>query len=165
MKDRILQMGLAMVILIAMVSAVAAAGTVLSVQVRESALRSSPSFLGSVVGKVTYGNQVILREEKNPWKKVSFLSGKITGWIHESALTTKKIVLVAGKTAVETGASSDELAIAGKGFNAEVEEEFKKKNKEVDFTWVDKMEKITVSPKEISRFLKKGQVVAKGGSK
>ncbi|MBE9573320.1 MAG: SH3 domain-containing protein, partial [Proteobacteria bacterium] len=98
MKDRILQMGLAMVILIAMVSAVAAAGTVLSVQVRESALRSSPSFLGSVVGKVTYGNQVILREEKNPWKKVSFLSGKITGWIHESALTTKKIVLVAGKT-------------------------------------------------------------------
>ncbi|MBN1829926.1 MAG: SH3 domain-containing protein [Deltaproteobacteria bacterium] len=165
MKRSILKAGLAIILLFLMVEGAVAAASVLSVQVRESVLRSTPSFVGSVVGKVGYGDQVILGEEKGPWKKVSFPPKKISGWIHESALTTKKIVLAAGATAVETGASGDELAIAGKGFNAEVEEEFKKKNKDMDFAWIDRMAKYSASSQEIIKFLKDGQVAPAGGSK
>ncbi|MFH0880636.1 MAG: hypothetical protein V2A34_13050, partial [Lentisphaerota bacterium] len=59
---------------------------------------------------------------------------------------------------VRTGASGEELALAGKGFNSDVEAEFKSQNKNVDFTWVDKMEKMKETPDELISFLKEGQV-------
>jgi hypothetical protein len=39
-----------------------------------------------------------------------------------------------------------------------VEAEFKAKNKKIDLVWVDKMEKIKVSPKEMQEFLREGGV-------
>ena len=57
-----------------------------------------------------------LIEDRSVWKKVTLR--KTTGWVHSSALTTKTIVLQAGKANVKTGASNSELSLAGKGFNA-----------------------------------------------
>jgi hypothetical protein len=83
---------------------------------------------------------------------------KIKGWMHMSALTTKTIALQAGKADVKTGATSSELALAGKGFNAKVEAEFKKKNKNIDYNWVDRMEALVINPGQMQAFLKQGQV-------
>jgi hypothetical protein len=44
--------------------------------------------------------------------------------MHESALSAKRVKMQAGGTA-KTGATSDELALAGKGFNKDVEAQFK----------------------------------------
>ena len=101
----------------------------LSVQVKEGQLRSAPSFLGSVMAALAYGDQVELIEDKGAWKQVAIR--KLRGWMHMSALTTKKIVLQAGAANVQTSATGSELALAGKGFNAKVEAEFKKKNKNI----------------------------------
>jgi len=60
-------------------------------------------------------------EDRGAWKKVVVPDGRIQGWIHASALTTKKIALQAGKADVKTSVTGDELALAGKGFNATVE--------------------------------------------
>lgn len=133
----------------------------MSVQIKEGQLRATPSFLGKVVARIRYGDQVEVLREEGKW--VQARSGRKTGWIHESALTEKKIVLAAGKKDVETAASSDELALAGKGFNADVEKEFKAQNRDIDFTWVDWMEKLTISPKEMVAFLKKGGVQSRQG--
>lgn len=138
----------------------AAAGTsaaTMSVQVKTGQIRATPSFLGTIVAPVAYGDRVDVVLEQGEWMKVSTTQGK-EGWIHNSALTKKRIVLQAGGKDVAGAASSDELALAGKGFNSEVEGEFKAANKDIDFTWVDRMEKWKVDIKEMQKFLEDGGV-------
>ncbi|OHE23815.1 MAG: hypothetical protein A2Z43_04850, partial [Syntrophobacterales bacterium RBG_19FT_COMBO_59_10] len=113
-------------------------------------------FLGSVMAALAYGDQVELIEDKGAWKQVAIR--KLRGWMHMSALTTKKIVLQAGAANVQTSATGSELALAGKGFNAKVEAEFRSKNKNIDYTWVDRMEALAVKPEQMQAFLKQGQV-------
>jgi hypothetical protein len=57
------------------------------------------------------------------------------------------------------------MALAGKGFNSDVESQFKANHKDIDFTWVDKMEKIKIPPPELKAFAKAGQLDAQGGVK
>ena len=142
-------------------SAVAGANT-LNVQVRNGKLREQPSFLGKIVAEVSYGDQLRILREQGEWVMGRSASGR-EGWIHVSALTDDKIVHAAGRGEVETGASSDELALAGKGFNAQVEAEYRAQNRELDWTWVDRMEKFIVSPEEMAGFLKMGKVTPPAG--
>ena len=137
----------------------------LSVQVKAGELRATPSFLGKIVARVAYGDRVVLVDDRGAWKKVSLRGGKLQGWIHASALTTKRIALKAGQTAVRTGATQDELALAGKGFNEQVEAAFRKENKNLDYTWINRMETFKVSPDVMNSFLVQGNVVppAEGG--
>jgi uncharacterized protein YgiM (DUF1202 family) len=138
-----------------------AAAKILSVQVKEGQLRSTPSFLGKTVARVTYGEKVTVIEDRGAWQKVT-TGNRIQGWIHASALTTQKITLLSGAANVKTGTTSGELALAGKGFNAQVEAEFKSKSK-LDFTWVDRMEKLTVQPAQMEAFLKEGHIIPPEG--
>ena len=88
-----------------------------------------------------------------------------TGWVHTSALTKKKIALKAGDQNVQTAASGEELALAGKGFNSDVEADFKAKNRNIDFTWVDKMEKIKIAADAMQQFLQAGGIQPPEGGK
>jgi uncharacterized protein YgiM (DUF1202 family) len=137
----------------------------MSVQVKTGELRATPSFLGKIVGRVAYGERVGVLEVRSPWIKVQASNaGSVAGWIHESALTQSRIALKAGGTDVQQTASGDELALAGKGFNEQVEESFKAKNPKVDFAWIDKMETFVATDDEMRRFLEQGQVEPKGGT-
>ena len=129
----------------------------MSVQVRDGQLRNRASFLGTVVGTVAYGDRVTVNQTQAGWCEVT-LAGK-TGWIHESALTPKKVVLASGTTDARAGASGEEVALAGKGFSKEVEAEYKKQNKNVDYTWVDWMGRQTVPNDQLIEFLKQGELV------
>jgi uncharacterized protein YgiM (DUF1202 family) len=151
--------------ILAAASGVLAAGEKMSVQVKTGQLRAKPSFLGSVVATVAYADRVTVAGKQNPWLKVTDARGR-TGWIHQSALTTKRIVLSAGAADVGKGVSGEELALAGKGFNSQVEAEFKAENKGIDFTWVDRMETFVVTPDEATAFLAEGKVEpASGGGR
>lgn len=141
-----------------------AAGEMLTVQVRSGKMRSRPSFLGQVVGEMTYGEQVTVLEQQGPWIRISGPGGQ-SGWLHESALSENKVEMSAGDQNVETSASDDELALAGKGFTEQVEAEYMKQNEDLDFTWVDRMEKIVVTPPEAELFLVEGQVVVGEGGR
>lgn len=134
----------------------------MSVQVRNGQVRANPSFLGPIVAPVEYGDSVRVSGEQAGWMKITTSAGK-EGWIHGSALTTKRVVLQAGTKDVQAAASGDELALAGKGFSSEVEAEFKAANKDIDFKWVDRMETFKVDMPEIQRFLKEGNVIAREG--
>jgi hypothetical protein len=81
-------------------------------------------------------------------------------------LSEKRIVLKAGGKEAEVAASGGELALAGKGFNADVEAEFKKQHKEIDFSWVDRMQAMKVPQEKIGTFLREGRLApAQGGEK
>ena len=129
----------------------------MSVQVRDGQLRNRASFLGTVVGTVAYGDRVTVNQTQAGWCEVS-IAGK-TGWIHESALTPKKVVLASGTTDARVqSVGSEEVALAGKGFSKEVEAEYKKQNAAIDYTWVDWMGQQTVSSERLVAFLKQGNL-------
>lgn len=134
----------------------------MSVQVKEGQLRSTPSFLAEIIAKPSYGDRVEIIQDKGPWKKVAIRG--VQGWMHASALTTKSIVLRAGAANVQTSATGSEIALAGKGFSEEVEKQYKNLNRNLDYAWVDRMEKFKVSPEQMQAFLKQGNVIsAEGG--
>jgi len=137
----------------------------MSVQIREGQLRSTPSFLSRVTTTLKYATRVTVVEIKGPWIQVQTKDGSKKGWMHKSALTKKHLKLAAGSEKASTAVSTDEQALAGKGFNSDVEAKFKKDNAKIDFTWVDKMEKIKIGPRETGKFLKAGDIKPlKGGN-
>lgn len=142
--------------------ALAATATVMSVQVRKADIRETPSYLGKVVTSLAYGDKVTIQTANGAWYQVT-AAGQ-AGWIHNSALTKKNIVMKSGEGA-QTTASSGEMALAGKGFNSDVEAQFKANHKDIDFTWVDKMERIKIPPAEIKAFAKEGHLDSQGGVK
>ncbi|MEI7636718.1 MAG: SH3 domain-containing protein [Syntrophus sp. (in: bacteria)] len=144
---------------ILLLNATADAQKVMSVQVKESYLRATPSHLGKIVAKASYGDRVTVFAEQGDWKKVSLTKGKNQGWMHNSSLTSKQIVLKAGQSNVATSVSRDEIALAGKGFSDEVEAQYRKNNKTLDYAWINRMEAFTVSPKQMGDFVSSGQLV------
>jgi SH3-like domain-containing protein len=139
-----------------------AAEKMMSVSVKETPLRSTPTFLGKIVAVLQYTDRVEVLEERSGWARVS-LSGA-QGWVHMSALSKKKIVLQAGDSDVQQSASSSEVALAGKGFNEQVEAEYKQQNN-LDYTMVDRMEQFTVTTEEILLFVEQGALnLAEGGA-
>ena len=150
------------VLLTAAAAAVSAAPKSMSVTVRETQVRATPSFLGAVLAVLAYGDRVDILAAERDWMKVALPGGK-QGWVHQSALTEKRIVLQAGSGSVEQSASGDEVALAGKGFNKEVEAQYKAEN-DLDYTWVDRMEGFLVSPEQILAFVDEGSLRwAEGG--
>ena len=146
------------------VSALGAGPVLMTVQVKSGQVREEPSFLGKVITSVNYGDRLQVVEQQGDWTKVTAPNGQ-AGWMHTSALTKKKIALKAGDQNAQTAASGEEMALAGKGFNSDVEADFKAKNRNIDFTWVDKMEKIKIAPEAMQQFLKAGGIQPAEGGK
>ena len=142
----------------ALVATGAWAAKEMSVQVRDGQLRNRASFLGTVTASVAYGDRVTVNQTQAGWCEVATAAGT-TGWIHESALTPKRVVMGSGTEDARAGASGEEVALAGKGFSKEVEAEYKKQNKDIDYTWVDWMGKQTVPDAQLVQFLKQGDLV------
>jgi len=141
-----------------LLNTVGEAQQVMSIQVREGQLRTTPSHLGKFVARLSYGDRVTVIAGQGAWKKVSLTDGKYQGWVHETALTSKRIILKAGQSDVGTSVSRDEIALAGKGFNEEVEAQYRKNNINIDYNWINKMEAIKVSPEQMENFIRTGQL-------
>jgi len=156
---------LATTCLIAAAAIAADSSKMMSVQVKTTSLRNAPEFISKACATLAYGDRVEVSSTKGPWSKVNTQKGA-TGWVHTSALSPKKIVLKSGQETAQTRASNDELALAGKGFNSDVEGEFKKQHKNINFIWINKMEKMRVTSDEMQKFLKEGSITPKkGGAK
>ena len=155
----------AIALLLIAVPSFAAKTKTMSVQVKKGQLRSAPSYLSRVVTDLDYTTRVTVLEEKGDWLRVRQEEGDTEGWMHAATLTKTKLKLASGDEDATTAVSSEEQALAGKGFNSDVEAKFKEQNAKVDFTWVDKMEQITIPAPKIVEFLEAGEVkAAQGGA-
>jgi len=128
----------------------------MSVQVRNCKVRATPSQLGAAVATVDYGAVVQAGAMQKGWYPVTTADGK-TGWVHESALSKKPIAMRAGTSDAATGVSSDEVSLAGKGFNEQVEAKLRKEGK-LDYTWVDRMAAYNVSSDQLMKFRLQGHL-------
>jgi uncharacterized protein YgiM (DUF1202 family) len=131
------------------------------VQVRNGQVRERPSFMGRIVANLAYGQTVDAVATQGDWTQVRLANGQ-SGWMSNSTLTTKHITVKQTTGAVQTGASADDLALAGKGFSADIEAEFKKQNRNISFAPVDKMEKMKASPVQIQAFIAQGGLKQSG---
>jgi len=128
----------------------------MSVTVKEAPVRSTPSFLGKIVKDLSYGDRVEVVESQGGWVKINLPGGQGSGWLHSSELTQEQLAVKAGNN-VNQSASGSEVALAGKGFNQQVENQYKSE-KNLDYTWVDKMEKISYKPERLIQFLEAGDL-------
>jgi uncharacterized protein YgiM (DUF1202 family) len=124
------------------------------VAVRTVQLKSSTGFFAGNRGALSYGDQVTVLQTKGKWAEVrSSARSSLSGWINSSNLTTRRILA----TGSATSASANEIALAGKGFNEEVENAYRA-NGGVNYADVDQTETQRVSDQELYTFLTEGHL-------
>lgn len=134
------------------------------VQVRQAQIRSTPSFLGKIMARPIYGEKVIILAERKGWMKVKRNAAvKIEGWMHRSALSPVKVILKSGDQSTAGQSSTQEVALAGKGFNEQIEGGYAINHQDLDYSWVNKMEKISPSMEELEKFVINGSLAIENG--
>mgnify|MGYP003418354649 CR=1 FL=1 len=135
----------------------ARAGDSMYVNVKETVLKSGTGFFASEIGSIPYGTQVKILEEKGKWVKVEKKEdSSVTGWVPLSSLTKKKIILNEGLFSID--ASADEIALAGKGFSAEVEELYSGSSLASFYSLVDGIEEKNIEKDTLLEFILEGQL-------
>jgi len=134
-------------------SAQVSVGGTLYVAVKNAALKSSTGFFASTRGTLNYGDRVtVIRVDGRFVEVRSTANSSLTGWIASANLSARQVV--SGTTST---ASAREVALAGKGFNQEVENSYKSQ-KNVNYADVDRTEMITVNEADLRRFLEEGRL-------
>jgi uncharacterized protein YgiM (DUF1202 family) len=122
--------------------------------VRKTNLRATPKLWAKSLGSLQYGDSVHMLGAEAGWVKVK-TKGK-EGFVHASALTQRQIVL-SGKAAPQT-VSRDQVVLAGKGFNSQVEKQLAAGNTHLNFAAVNEIEKMKVSPSDLAAFIRNGKL-------
>lgn len=135
----------------------AASGRV-TVVVEQAKVRKAKAFFAAPVATVKYKDTLSAGEPEDGWVPVT-VSGK-KGWLHESAVGSKAGKLKGGWDGADE-AGQDEVTLAGKGFNAEVEKAHRAGDAG-DYAAVDAMEKRSLSEAELLAFLRAGKTLPKG---
>lgn len=126
------------------------AGTVVYVTVKSAKV-------GNAV--VEYGDALVVENMSGKKLTVHLKDDEsISGTIAVGSVTKKKISKKTDGSKIRT--SSDELSLAGKGFSETAENAFKAENPDLDFSLIDKIEKITVSETDLDSFIKEGELCA-----
>ena len=134
------------------------------VKVKTTAVRKEPKFYAATVATLKAGAPLEKLAAKDGWFQVKTKTG-VTGWVHSSAIDTKKFDLMAMDKTMKTEASSSEVALASKGFNKQVEDAYKARNQAANFAAVDRMEALKALAADIEAFLKRGRLGEFGGAK
>jgi len=115
-------------------------------------LKSSTWFFAGTNGTLQMGDRVTVLQIDGTWAQVSSVSNSsLSGWTSVSNLSARQIV------ASTSSASASEVALAGKGFNQEVENAYKADG-DLNYADVDKTEAITVAPADIYNFIVEGHL-------
>jgi hypothetical protein len=155
----------AMLLILLLVPALCLAGETVKVKVQKASLFDQPNFLARTLAKLQFGDQLEMEEVVKDWAKVKF--GQQKGYIHQSALTSTKVDVktLLFSSSSSSGASQDEVALAGKGFTPEVEKNYGKAHPEMNYALVDEIERYSVDPSSLRSFIQRGGLKVSEGQK
>lgn len=129
------------------------AGRTMYVTAKTIEVKSSTAFFADTLGILAYGAPVLVLQEYGKWAQIrSSGPPELSGWVAAASLTTKRII--AGSS---TSASADEIALAGKGFNQEVENAYRQ-NGALNYDAIDAMEAIQIPNRQLFSFLQEGRL-------
>ena len=142
-----------------LLSAAAATAATVTVLVQETALRKRAQSYAPSIGTARLGQKFETLGLESGFYKTG------SGYLHSSAVTAKKVHLGSADS-VGGSASADEITLAGKGFNAQVEKSYGDKNSSaVNFSAVNAMERRSVAESPLFEFLRAGGLLPEGDSK
>ena len=121
---------------------------------RENAVREQCRFFAPVKVKVSYGDALEVLSEEGDWFMVKFEEQE--GCIHKSAITEKELKRKKTSIAKAGTATEEEVALAGKGFNPQVEERYSSEHPDAEFSLVDDIEDIEVTDGALLEFIESG---------
>ena len=154
-----------MLFILLLVPALCLAAEPVKVKVQKASLFSQPNFLSKTVASLQFGDQLELEEVVKDWARIRY--GQQRGYVHQSALTSTKVDMksLMFSSSSSSGASQDEVALAGKGFTPEVEKNYGKAHPEMNYALVDEIERYTVDPNSLRSFIQKGGLKVSEGQK
>jgi len=113
------------------------------------------SSAGKKVATLSYGDKVTVTQVNGKNLEVkSDADSSLIGWAPSVNFSTKKIVVASASTT-----SAKEVALAGKGFNQDIENSYSTQG-QVNFDAVDKIEAITADETALMRFIEEGRLSA-----
>lgn len=130
--------------------------SVLSVEVRTAKLRSAPRTWAPAIADLSYGEELRVLGREDGWVRAQ--KGDREGYVHETALTTRAVILAAGTRVVDPTAEGGQIVLAGKGFAEAVELQVSTRDPSLNFTAVDALERFTVQGDELEAFLVAGRL-------
>jgi hypothetical protein len=129
-------------------------GDVLYVGVKEVKLKDGTGFFAKKTFTVYYGDAAVVIGEKGGWTQIQIQNNSsVKGWISASSMTKKKII-----TGNTVSATTQELALAGKGFSPDAEKAFKSDNPQKRYDLVDQIEKNSVAEDTLQTFITNGKL-------
>jgi uncharacterized protein YgiM (DUF1202 family) len=129
------------------------AGGTLYVATRTLALKSGTGFFASTTATLNYGDRVTVLQVNGKNVQVRHATNaSLTGWTASANLSARQIV--AGTTG---SASASEVAMAAKGFNQEVEANYRSQGN-YNYADVDRIEAQTLNLDNLRRFLEEGRL-------
>jgi hypothetical protein len=120
---------------------------------KENAIRADTKFFAPVRVTVQFKDVLTVLGQRGDWYQVRFKG--VEGYIHKSALEEKSFSFGGGSGGGQ-GASKDEVALAGKGFNPDVERAYGKKHPTLSFQTVDRIEQTRVPVDQLEKFIVNG---------
>jgi SH3 domain-containing protein len=136
-----------------------ALGETLKVTQPNQSLYPEADFAGTPIAPVPVGAEVTVLQKSGDWYQVDY-QGK-SGWLNRQAFPAAPAGgklnlpgLLFGAPVKE--ASSDEVALAGKGFTPEVESTYRQKHPEAKFGEVDQVEAERLDSGKLQAFIKEG---------
>lgn len=140
-----------LIILITFTTAIYAKPKKMYVAAEKTILKSSTSFFAKQLESLEYGHQVLVLEKKGKWSKVQSADNtEIIGWVSSSLLSKRKLI----SSFNNFSATTDELALAGKGFSAS--DNWGKSNANYDA--VKQIEGQIISNEELLNFIQEGEL-------
>ena len=124
------------------------AGSVLYVAVKTADLKNGTGFFAGNIETLNLGDMVTVVSVNGKWLQVRSPSRQ-TGWSLRENFSTRRVVASGSATA-------SEVALAGKGFSAEAEVQYRREG--LDYSAVDAMERILVAPADLERFVNEGRL-------
>jgi SH3-like domain-containing protein len=120
------------------------------VAVKSAELKSSTGFFAAIRAYLPEGEAVTVLREQNRWAEVRS-SGNLSGWVAAASLSSRRIIAPGRQI------SAREVAMAGKGFSAELEAEYRLESR-LDYSLIDSMEAEWISRETLPRFLREGRL-------
>lgn len=126
------------------------------IQVRQLQVKSAPNYLSSTVSTLGYGAEVEVVSEEGNWYRIAAPAG----YIPKNAVGRSAGSVDSSQKYAAKGVTHDETALAGKGFNPQVEGQYKQSSQSLAAAYrqVDRVEAIRISDGALRSFITQGKL-------
>lgn len=138
----------------------------IAVQVRAAKLREAPKHFAEGIADLQFGEQLAVVSHTGGWYRARTLpngaQAPLLGFLHESAATTRRIVLSTQQVSLaDLAVDEAQVYLAGKGFNEQVERSYSKDPSHPNYAALNGLQStLKITAAETRTFVEEGQLAS-----